>query len=76
MKHELDMIEVKKSFDRTDRISAFTNELTELINRHGIGSLLAVPDYILAKMAVGQMEICASVASGAVGNPYKPVVII
>jgi uncharacterized protein YabN with tetrapyrrole methylase and pyrophosphatase domain len=74
-KVKLDMEEVQKSFDRTDKITAFKKELSQLINRNGIDSLLEVPDYVLASVAVAQMEICSSMASGITNGRFKPVLM-
>lgn len=75
MKHKIDMEEVQRSFDRTDKIIAFKKELASLINRHSIDSLLEVPDYILASVAVGQMEICSSMASGITKGHFRAVLM-
>lgn len=75
-KIEIDMNEVRKSFDRTDKIIKFRKELTQMINAYGIDSLLEVPDYILASVAVNQMEICSSLASGIIKGHLKPVIMM
>lgn len=76
MTQEIDMVEVQKSFDRTNKINAFKKELSALINYHGIDSLLEVPDYILSTAAVAQMEICSSMASGVTKGHFKPVLMM
>lgn len=73
---DINMEEVQNSFDRTDKIIAFKKDLTSLINRHGIDSLLEVPDYILATVGTAQMEICSSIANGITNNSYKPVLMM
>jgi hypothetical protein len=75
-KTNIDVEEMQKSFDRTDKIIAFRKELAQLINSHGIDSLLEVPDYILASVAVAQMEICSSMASGITKGHFKSVIMI
>lgn len=75
-KEKLDMAEVQESFNRTDRLVAFKKELSSLINRHGIDSLLEVPDFALAHAAVAQMEICSSMVNGAETGRYKPVLMM
>lgn len=74
-KVNIDMEEIKKSFDRTDKLIAFKKELASLINRHGIDSLLEMPDYILASVAVGQMEICSSMVTGISKGHFKAVLM-
>lgn len=78
MKQEstIDMEEVQKSFDRTNKITAFKKELAQLINYHGIDSLLEVPDYALASVAVAQMEICSSIANGVESGCYPAVLML
>lgn len=68
--------QIQESFDRADKIIAFKKELSSLINYHGIDSLLEVPDYILAQVAVAQMEICSSMASGVSKGHFKPVLMM
>lgn len=75
-KIKIDMEEVQKSFDRTDKLIAFKKELSMIINSHGIDNLLGVPDYILATVAVAQMEICSSMASGVTNGSFKPVLVM
>lgn len=75
-KTNIDLVEMQKSFNRTDKLTAFKKELSELINSHGIDSLLEVPDYILATAAVAQMEICSSMASGVTKGHFKPVLMM
>jgi len=71
-----EMEEIQKSFDRTDKIVAFKKELTNLINRHSIDNLFEVPDYMLANVAVAQMEVCSSIVSGIKGEKFKPVLMM
>lgn len=67
--------DIKASFERTDKLIAFKKELAHLINRRGIDNLLEMPDYILASVAVGQMEICSSIVSGITAGYYKAVLM-
>lgn len=72
---EVDMEEVKQSFERTDKIIAFKKELTHLINRHSIDSLFDLPDYVLASVAIGQMQIVSSIVNGAKEGIYPAILI-
>ena len=72
---EIDMQEVHKSFDRTDKIIAFKKELTKLINCHSIDSLFDLPDYVLASVAVGQMQMASSITSGVKEGTYPATLI-
>lgn len=74
-KENINREEVQKSFDRTDKIIAFKKELASLINAHGIDNLLEVPDYFLASVAVGQMEICSSMANGITNGHFRAVLM-
>jgi len=71
----IDMKEVQKSFDRTDKIIAFKKELTDLINYHGMDSLFDLPDSVLAAVAVGQMQIVSSITSGLKDGKYPAILV-
>ena len=73
---KIDMQEVQESFDRTDKIIAFKKDLARLINSHGMDTLFDLPDFVLATVAVGQMQMASSITSGVKEGNYPAILIM